>query len=81
MSLYNANFELPLLKETEAYKNFLTPKFALRFNPSDMKDYATSNNQVNVNNIFSLNRLGLSDTESGKSLTLGLDLKKRGKIL
>ena len=80
MSLYNANFELPLLKETEAYKNFLTPKFALRFNPSDMKDYATSNNQVNVNNIFSLNRLGLSDTfESGKSLTLGLDFKKERK--
>ena len=60
MSLYNANFKLPLLKEMKHIKNFNT-KICFKIYPSDMKDYATSNNQVNVNNIF-LNRLGLSDT-------------------
>ena len=39
-----------------------------------MKDYSTSDNKIDVNNIFALNRLGLSDTlESGKSITLGVD--------
>ena len=45
-----------------------------------MKDYSSSTNQVNVNNIFSLNRLGLSDTlETGRSLTVGIDYKKQMK--
>ena len=80
MSIYNINVTLPLIKETETYTDFLTPKLSFRFNPSDMKNYSSSNNQVNVNNIFSLNRLGLSDTfESGKSLTFGLDFKKEKK--
>ena len=48
-------------KETGKYNNF-DSKMSLRFNPSDMKNYSSSTNQVNVNNIFSLNRLGLSDT-------------------
>ena len=39
-----------------------------------MKDYSTSNNRIDVNNIFSTNRLGLSDTfETGKSLTIGFE--------
>ena len=80
VSLFNANLSLPLIKETGRYNNFLTPKMSLRFNPSDMKDYSSSTNQVNVDNIFSLNRLGLSDTlESGRSLTIGVDYKKEIK--
>ena len=59
------------------YNNFLTPKFSFRINPSDMKNYNNSKKTINTNNIFSVNRLGLSDTfETGKSLTLGLDYKK-----
>ena len=42
-----------------------------------MKNYSSSENKIDVNNIFSNNRLGLTDTfESGKSLTIGLDYKK-----
>ena len=42
-----------------------------------MKDYATSDRTINVDNIFNINRLGISDTlETGKSLTLGIDYKK-----
>ena len=32
-----------------------------------MKDYSSSDNKIDVNNIFALNRLGLSDTlEAGQ---------------
>ena len=42
-----------------------------------MKNHSTSNQKINVGNIFNLNRLGLSDTfEAGRSLTLGIDYKK-----
>ena len=77
-----SNFELvsslPLLKKNNQNFNYITPKLSLRFNPGDMKDYSTSlEKKININNIFSNNRLGLTDSfESGRSLTLGLDYKK-----
>ncbi len=80
VSLFNTEFSLPLMKNTEVYNNLITPKLSFRFNPSDMKNYSQSDNKINVNNIFSNNRLGLSDTfETGRSLTLGLDFKKDKK--
>ena len=80
LSLFNVELSLPLIKDADKYNNILTPKLSFRFNPSDMKDYSTSNNKINVNNIFANNRLGLSDTfESGRSITLGLDFKKERK--
>jgi LPS-assembly protein len=78
--LFNANISLPLFKKIDDYSNFLTPKLSFRFNPSDMKDYSTSENKIDVSNVFALNRLGLSDTlESGTSTTLGLDFRKEKK--
>ena len=42
-----------------------------------MKNYSNSDRQLNTNNIFAINRLGLDDTlEEGQSLTLGFDYKK-----
>ena len=77
VSLIETNASFPLIKEGTDYNNYLTPKISLRFNPSDMKDNSTSSHQVDVGNVFSLNRLGLSDTfESGRSLTVGLDYKR-----
>ena len=67
----------PLLKQSENNINYLTPKILFKINPSDMKSYASADRTINVNNIFSNNRLGIDDTlESGKSITLGLDFKK-----
>ena len=41
-----------------------------------MKDSSTSNRLINADNIFEINRLGLSDSyEAGKSITLGIDYK------
>ena len=61
----------------DKFDRYVEPKFSFRFNPSDMKDYSNSGRRVDVSNIFSIDRLGLSDTfEEGKSLTVGIDYKK-----
>ena len=42
-----------------------------------MKNYSADSRIITTDNVFSINRLGLSETyESGKTLTLGLDYKK-----
>ncbi len=80
VSLFNTEVSLPLVKDTQLYTNLLTPKFSFKFNPSDMKDYSSSDNKVNVDSIFANNRLGLSDTfEAGRSIALGLDFERNKK--
>ena len=75
-SLFTANTSIPLIKKNNNYINYLTPKASLMINPSDMKNYSSSDKKINASNIFSKNRLGFDDTfESGRSLTLGLDYK------
>ena len=53
---------LPLTKNSKDYQNYITPKMSFRFNPNDMKNYSSLNNKINVDNIFSNNRIGVSDT-------------------
>ena len=80
VSLFNLDTSIPLIKDDKNYIDYLTPKISFKFNPSDMKNYSDSSNQIDIGNIFSNNRLGLDDTfEAGKSLTLGLDYKKERK--
>ncbi len=77
MSILNYEINYPLIKENEKFSNSLVPKLSFRTNPSDMKNYSDTEREINVDNIFSINRLGLDDTlEEGNSLTLGLDYKK-----
>ena len=79
-SLFNLNLSMPFGKSVKNSDSLLIPKMSFRFNPSDMKDYSSSDNKINVSNIFAVNRLGLSDTlEAGKSVTLGLDYKNERK--
>ena len=80
ISLYNMDISLPLIKESKISKNLLTPKLSFRFNPSDMKNYSTTGRTIDANNVWAINRLGLSDTyESGRSLTLGLNYSNERK--
>ena len=79
-SLFNVDFSMPLEKKSNNQDNILIPKISFRINPSDMKNYSSSDNKINAGNAFALNRLGLSDTlEAGKSLTLGLDYNNERK--
>ena len=78
--LFNVDFTMPLEKKSNKSKNILIPKISFRFNPSDMKNYSSSENKIDASNVFALNRLGLSDTlEAGKSITLGLDYNNEKK--
>ena len=73
-SLLNIDLSMPFEKKSNKSDNTLIPKISFRFNPSDMKNYSSSENKIDAGNVFALNRLGLSDTlEAGKSITLGLD--------
>ncbi len=76
-NIYNFETSLPLTKLSAKSFNTLTPRLSFRINPGDMKDYSNENKFINTDNIFGINRLGLSDNyEQGKSLTLGLDYSK-----
>ena len=77
MNIFELVSSFPLINKSENYIDYLNPKISLRINPSDMKSYKNENRQINNDNIFNINRLGLIDTlESGQNLTLGLDYKK-----
>jgi len=77
MSILKIDSSFPLLRSKNMIKETLTPKVSFRINPgNNMDDYSGTSSNVNVNNIFDINRLGLSnDFEAGRSLTLGLDYK------
>jgi len=74
------NSSLPLKKSGENFNSLLTPKASLRFNPSGSKKLTNSDRRITSLNIFSNNRLGISESlEGGQSLTLGgqYDLNKK----
>jgi LPS-assembly protein len=77
MSILKINTSFPLTKTKDTVKETLTPKVSLKINPgNNMDNYSNTSANINANNAFDLNRLGISnDFEAGRSLTLGLDYK------
>jgi LPS-assembly protein len=77
MNIFKFDTTYPMIKSKNLTKETLTPKVSLRINPANnMNNYSTSSSAINANNVFDLNRLGISnDYEAGRSLTLGLDYK------
>ncbi len=79
-SIFELSSELPLEKKSQTKFKKLTPKISLRLNPSDMKNYSNVSREINVDNIFNINRLAMEDTlETGESLTVGLGYKMEDK--
>ena len=76
MSIFYAGSTFPLIKNSENYSETISPEISFRLNPGQMKNLPSRG--VNIDNIFSINRLGLSEAyEKGKSLTIGLNYKKQ----
>jgi len=70
----------PLLREGINFNNYLTPKISLRYSPTQMKNLKNEDRRIDINNIFSLDRIGFANTvESGQSLTVGAEYKKSRK--
>ena len=80
LNINEISSKLPLFKENQITTNYITPKVSFRFNPSDMKNFSSASRSITTDNIFNINRLGISNGfESGKSLTLGVDFKRENK--
>ena len=77
MSILKIDTSYPLLRSQNTIEESLTPKISFRLNPgNNMDNYSGTSRNINANNVYDINRLGLSnDFEAGKSLTLGLDYK------
>ena len=71
-SIINYELKYPLQKTNEKYFNTFTPIMSIRYSPNKSKNKSEIDRIINYENIFSINRIGVSDTvEGGQSLTLG----------
>ena len=77
MSILKFDSALPLSKSTKISRQTLTPKISLRINPgNNMDNYSATKSNITANNVYSINRLGISNVfEAGRSLTFGFDYK------
>ena len=80
-SIFQYNVAYPLQKKNENYVNLFNPKLTLKYSPNKTKDMSTDERRIDINNIYSFNRLAASDTvETGTSLTYGADFTKTNKL-
>ena len=77
MTAYTYNASYPLRKNTTKSLNTVEPKLSFRFSPNKMKDNNHLERRMDVNNIYTNNRLSMDNSlEPGESITLGFNLKK-----
>jgi len=77
MSIIEYNSSYPLIKKVENYKNVLKPMISLKFSPNNTKDLNNEDRRIDINNIFSIDRIGQRDSvEGGFSLTYGAEFSK-----
>ena len=68
----------PLKKEQDNSTNFLRPIASIKYSPNNTKDISSTGARLDYSSVFSLNRIGSSNTvEGGRSLTLGLEFEKQ----
>jgi LPS-assembly protein len=73
-SIINYEIKYPLKKSVSNYTSTLTPLISARYSPNDTKNRSQNNRVINFDNIFSINRIGQSDTvEGGQSITMGTE--------
>ena len=76
MLIYNMSY--PMQKFNEKYLESLIPKLSIRYSPNDTKNVKNNIRYLDKSNIFTLNRMGDSESiEGGSTLTLGLDYEKQ----
>ena len=76
--LYDLSF--PMKKEGDIFNNLLSGKASLMYSPNKNKNIKDLDRKIDIKNIFSQNRLGLSDSvEGGQSITFGGEYELLGK--
>ena len=69
---------MPLRKELENSTNFLKPIASIKYSPNNTKNISDSGARLDYSSVFSLNRIGSSNTvEGGRSLTIGLEFENQ----
>ena len=77
LSIASYDLSLPLRKENELFRKYLTPKISLRYSPSSTTNLKDKTHYLNASNIFDLNRIGTNETiEGGSTVTLGIAYEK-----
>ncbi len=71
-SIINYEMKYPLQKVKENFVSTFTPTFSARYSPYQSKNKSQNDRIMHFDNMFSLNRIGASDTvEGGQSITIG----------
>ena len=73
----------PMKNEGKFFDSFFTAKGSLMYSPNSNKDLKSLDRKIDINNIFTQNRLSLDDSvEGGQSLTLGgeYSLKRKDNV-
>ncbi len=74
---FQTNYTYPLQKKTNKFNYTLTPKFTLNLSIPHTKDVREEDTEINYNNIYNIDRLGLSEVnEGGISATYGYEYIK-----
>tara|TARA_B100000963_G_scaffold69278_1_gene57684 strand:+ start:2103 stop:4463 length:2361 start_codon:yes stop_codon:yes gene_type:complete len=74
---FQTNYTYPFQKKTNEFNYTLTPKFTLNLSVPHTKDVREQNAEINYNNIYDINRLGLNEiNEGGISATYGYEYIK-----
>ncbi len=75
-SIIKYQIQYPLKRQGVKFDSVLTPILSARFSPNKSKDIKGTDRVIDYNNIFSLNRIGSSETvEGGQSITVGNEIK------
>ena len=75
-SMFVFDTTFPLIKYNDISLETITPRISFRVNPgNNMDDQSGTSRNVGAGNVFELDRLGISEYEAGRSLTLGLGYK------
>jgi len=77
--IYEMSF--PLRKQLKNHDNIFTPILSLRYSPNKTRNIRHAKKRIDINNIYSIDRIGENDSvEGGQSITLGSSFKKINKL-
>ena len=80
LSTFLLESSFPLKKKRDNFNSLLTPKISFRYSPNPTKNMSTVDRRIGIDNIFSLDRVGVNDAvEGGESLTIGNEYKITNK--
>ena len=73
-TIFNYEVKMPLRKIDAQYEKSLIPKISARYSPNKTANITNEDRTLNVDNIFSLNRIGTQESvEGGASITFGTE--------